>query len=125
MNVYTDPRLLDVAGALDALPSLPLDVEVEAETMPIAMSATGTDGRRLHRQAAELAPMLAPNLDKPCRSQSNVVKMTAGRRVPGVDGEIDVSVSPDKSKGPLTTPVNGPSRVGDTGLEPVTPSLSS
>ena len=25
MGIYTDPRLLDVAGALDALPSLPLD----------------------------------------------------------------------------------------------------
>src|SRR6516225_1062386 len=24
-NVYTDPRLLDISGALDALPSLPLD----------------------------------------------------------------------------------------------------
>jgi integrase len=25
MNVYTDPKLLDVRGALDALPALPLD----------------------------------------------------------------------------------------------------
>ena len=25
MNVYTDPRLLDVAGALKALPELPLE----------------------------------------------------------------------------------------------------
>ena len=25
MNVYTDPRLLDVAGALTALPELPLE----------------------------------------------------------------------------------------------------
>src|SRR5262249_25263814 len=25
MNVYTDPRLLDVRGALDALPALPLE----------------------------------------------------------------------------------------------------
>ena len=24
MNVYTDPRLLDVAGAMEALPALPL-----------------------------------------------------------------------------------------------------
>lgn len=30
MNVYTDPRLLDVAGALDALPDLPLDGAPEA-----------------------------------------------------------------------------------------------
>ncbi len=37
MNVYTDPRLLDVRGALDALPALPLDGR-EAGRM------TGTDG---------------------------------------------------------------------------------
>ena len=27
MNVYTDPRLLDVAGAMDALPDLPIGVD--------------------------------------------------------------------------------------------------
>jgi len=38
-NVYTDPKLLDVAGALDALPALPLDVQPQAERL----QATGTD----------------------------------------------------------------------------------
>jgi hypothetical protein len=28
-NLYTDPRLLDVHGALDALPSVPLDLWIE------------------------------------------------------------------------------------------------
>ena len=51
-SVYTDPELLDVAGALEALPSLPLDATPEAE--PQVM--TGTD-------AADVAPgALAPNL---------------------------------------------------------------
>ena len=40
MNVYADPRLLDVAGAFDALPSLPLNTSLEVEL------ATGTAGRR-------------------------------------------------------------------------------
>ena len=31
MNTYTDPRLLDVAGALDVLPVLPLDESPEGE----------------------------------------------------------------------------------------------
>jgi hypothetical protein len=35
-NVYTDPRLLDIAGALDALPTLPLI------DPPAAQRATGT-----------------------------------------------------------------------------------
>jgi len=39
MNVYTDPRLLDVAGALDVLPDLPLDGRPDAERM----RATGTN----------------------------------------------------------------------------------
>ena len=41
MNVYTDPKLLDVAGAMEALPSLPL-VGTEASEA-VALSATGTD----------------------------------------------------------------------------------
>ena len=49
MNTYTDPRLLDVAGALDVLPSLPLDDGPNTERA----KATGTD-------AAALVPMLVP-----------------------------------------------------------------
>src|SRR5260221_14360457 len=37
MNTYTDPKLLDVHGALDALPSLPLDCKA-----PERQRATGT-----------------------------------------------------------------------------------
>jgi integrase len=44
MMTYTDPRLLDVAGALDALPSLPLDDDPSSER-DFAKS-TGTDGER-------------------------------------------------------------------------------
>jgi integrase len=39
-NVYTDPKLLDVAGALNALPALPLDAEPQADRQ----KATGTAG---------------------------------------------------------------------------------
>ena len=41
-NVYTDPKLLDVRGALDALPSLALDAGPTAERE--RARATGTDG---------------------------------------------------------------------------------
>ena len=60
MNVYTDPRLLDLAGAVEALPVLPLSAP-SAD----AAQATGTDDRLPHpAQAAvsPLAPMLAPTL---------------------------------------------------------------
>ena len=54
MNVYTDPRLLDIHGALDALPDLPLEQVVADDNNE---QATGTDER------SPLAPTLAPNRD--------------------------------------------------------------
>ena len=67
MNVYTDPRLLDVAGALDVLPALPLDGE-----QTVQYRATGTcDGRPL---APTLAPVLAPDGDKRRKSLSSADK---------------------------------------------------
>ena len=41
MNVYTDPILLDVHGALDSLPSLDLDASPSTERA--AVRATGTN----------------------------------------------------------------------------------
>ena len=61
MNAYTDPRLLDISGAIDRLPDLPLDgsplpVEKQAEV------ATGTDGKD-DSPRRTLAPILAPTTD--------------------------------------------------------------
>ena len=55
MNVYTDPRLLDIAGAVDVLPMLSID----ATSAPVAISilkATGTESGR-----SSVAPMVAPD----------------------------------------------------------------
>ena len=41
MGVYTDPKLLDVRGALDALPTLALQGD---QASGEAVQATGTDG---------------------------------------------------------------------------------
>ena len=49
MNVYTDPALLDVRGALDALPALPLDGNQGASE---AARATGTED-----EAGKFAPV--------------------------------------------------------------------
>jgi hypothetical protein len=55
-NVYTDPRLLDVHGALDALPDLPLDAgpDLGRESFRVTGTADGP-----------LAPPLAPTWCKP------------------------------------------------------------
>ncbi len=53
MNVYTDPKLLDVHGALDALPSL--DLNPSHTTERTAMRATGTDDRTANPRHVRLA----------------------------------------------------------------------
>ncbi len=64
MNVYTDPRVLDVAGALDSLPALPLD-GYRRDRQPTI--ATGTDDHRT-AIASQLAPQLALTSDKQSKS---------------------------------------------------------
>jgi Phage integrase family len=54
MNVYTDPKLLDVHGALDSLPSLP--ISHSPFKAPETVRATGTNDLR----QSSLVPMLVP-----------------------------------------------------------------
>jgi len=44
MNVYTDPRLLYVAGAMNALPDLPLDNGQDAEELRKTGTTSDTAG---------------------------------------------------------------------------------
>ena len=63
MNVYTDARLLDVAGALESLPSLPVDGDLNRSQH----EATGTDG------AEKLPPMLPPGAVQTGQSEASAV----------------------------------------------------
>ena len=79
MNTYTDPRLLDVSGAIDRLPDLPLDgslplVEKKAEV------ATGTDGKPDSPATSRVTPMVAPTADVLSVSRSFPDNPTADRR---------------------------------------------
>jgi integrase len=102
MNVYTDPALLDVRGALDALPALPLQGDrPEGE----AIRATGTEGP----EARTLAPTLAPTPDKRGQALS-----ASGNPASGGDPyRVDVSGVADKKKGRLSSADNRPSCRGD------------
>ena len=64
MNVYTDPRLLDVHGALDSLPTLSLDGAPDVAEA----KATGTD----NATAVQFAPEFAPKSGNPSKSWSIV-----------------------------------------------------
>ncbi len=115
MKTYTDPRLLDVRGALEVLPELPL---------PQGVVTPGEAGSA-NAASQALAPLLAPNPDSTCQSPSQLVKMAVDAAESFEAGGDDVSVVPVKQNDPLTVSVNGSQAVGDTRLELVTPSLSS
>ena len=75
MNVYTDPKLLDVAGALDSLPSLNLDASPSAERQTIRATGTDRQDRTPKRDcmSSALVPPLVPNSGKPRESVSSAV----------------------------------------------------
>jgi integrase len=106
MGVYTDPKLLDVRGALDALPALPLNDGSTAISQVVR--ATGTDDL----PTSSLAPTLALTSDNSSIIQSIPGKMAAPKperneQPPqGVSGEIV------KRKDSLTTAVNEPQESG-------------
>ena len=119
MNVYTDPKLLDVSGALESLPALSLNY-VQPDTGEME-GASGTENSRL----VPLAPTLAPNHGNPGDSESFPVKTTGANADRDTRIPNGASRYADKRKHPLSAGVKRRHQMGDTGLEPVTPSLSS
>lgn len=108
MNVYTDPRLLDVAGAVEALPALPLGGE---SRLPAAtLKATGTDDLGCLPIASKIAPMLAPKAGKTGISVA----------IPGkIGGREDVE--PNGSGAARNPLVESAYEAEGTGFEPATP----
>ena len=87
MNVYTDPKLLDVQGALGVLPPLPLDGTPQRKQI----AATGTDDSK----SSPLAPMLAPRskIWTKKRSISWPATYAAGCRLTIADGSLSCSLA--------------------------------
>ena len=119
MNVYTDPRLLDVHGALDVLPNLSLNGDD-----PTAEKATGTDGGS-EKAFRKFAPGFAPKTDKSGKSGSTGDKRPSSPASTEADSSSDVSGYPVKRNTPLTIPVNGVHQERETGFGPATSSLGS
>ena len=114
MNVYTDPKLLDVAGAMDSLPALPLGDG--RQTAANVLSATGTDDST----ASPFAPAFAPTTGKTGTLQSIMDKIASAGEKSSDAEAVDVSACPVKRNNPLTTAVNGLRLVEPTGIEPAT-----
>ncbi len=101
-NVNTDPKLLDVFGALDALPSLPLDGGPNADREQARASATGTcdDGA--------VALLVALPGDKRSKTASTADKMNRDRReLMAVDG---FTANPEKERPSAALTTDGNSR---------------
>jgi integrase len=110
MNTYTDPKLLDVHAALDALPALPFN-------SPVAESqrATGTED--------SLAVTLAVKPHKSSQFLAKTVKAAVDAAVTIDSATTDVTVDLTKKNNPLTTDANGLQKVERKGLEPSTSAL--
>jgi hypothetical protein len=102
MSVYTDLKLLDVAGALDALPDLPLDRNVCIKT---AAMATGTDGGK----ARPPALLFAQTSDNSGTTSAITDNLATG----ALPTTVAVSGCADKKKDPLTTAASGSACRGD------------
>jgi hypothetical protein len=115
MNVYTDPKLLDVAGAVESLPSLPLGPEDGQSTaLRVELSATGTEDSR----ASRFAPEFAPTAGKPCILGSVLDKATTFGDEDERGESVAASACPVNRKSPLTSGVNGLHQEADFGAGP-------
>jgi len=112
MNTYTDPKLLDVQSALDALPSLPL-TDAPRSKREIA-KATGTDDLR----ASTVTPTVTPAADVSGHSVSLSDHWPTKAALPGSNQWHDGNTVIPSEKAPFAGFANRASRVGMTGFEP-------
>ena len=120
MNVYTDPKLLDVAGALESLPSLPLSGGPQTDRA--AVKATGTDDYR----SSPFAPAFAPTADESSKSESSADKTAPTGKGPNAAPRNVASDGVAKEKRSLTTEVNERQKSGrhDLNMRPLRPELT-
>ncbi len=125
MNTYTDPKLLDVHGALDSLPALILDAPHRVERQ--ALQSTGTDegdASIIQRQSDwKFAPEFAPNAGKTGQSVSLAVISSGKTDQPtSQQGSEEIPVKPSE-KALSAGSANKAFRVERKGVEPSTSAL--
>jgi Phage integrase family len=102
MQTYTDPKLLDVRGALDALPALPLDGRQEQRQAAAAGSVIPSE-----KESRRLALRLALPAYKRGQNQS----IPDNDDTPGTPdaqvGSLAVTSCPDKRNNPLSEDDSG------------------
>ena len=148
-NVYTDPKLLDIAGAVEALPRF---AAADGGAIEHAVRATGTEGAataaanaargRVPQRASgrrtfpterggagktpgHLAPNLAPTADRSGQPESPAGNATAVLAGPRPDEPVAASDAPVKTCPPLSSRDNGGHEKRVMGLEPTTLTLAT
>ena len=120
-KVYTDPKLLDVVGTLDSLPSL--DLNAAPPTERNSMRATGTDDKPCFSGATGksfVAPPVAPNVGERGQTVSFAVISS------DIDDERMATTATNKNhydsskKASPAVFAGEASDVGATGFEPAT-----
>ncbi len=106
MNHYTDPKLLDVRSALDALPALPLDGTGREQEV---LRATGTG----EKGAGAVAPPVAPTSDKRVQTGAIPSKTATLGVAKGVQGRNAASAESVKRNNPLSFVDNGLQKAGE------------
>ena len=112
MNVYTDPQLLDIAGAMDRLPDLPLDGVAEKN---VAGSAA----------VGSVAPDVAPTTGDPGPARSATDHPADSRAANDSTNRNSVTSSPAQKKSPVTAVVTGRYLERVMGIEPTTTALAT
>mgnify|MGYP000943005762 CR=1 FL=1 len=111
MGVYTDPRLLDVRGAVDRLPELPIGGDAGER---IAQRTGTMRGREC------VTPGVTPTPVRGGQSEASRVREGNSDGSHDDSGRGDGSADPVNEKPPGTTGVTGGQSVGLTGFEPAT-----
>ena len=111
MSVYTDPKLLDIHGAMNALPELPLNSSTSGKSS--VHEATGTTGAD-----SICPPLFPPGAVQTGHSGALPVHFEPAIAHTDVDGLVDeTSLKPTK-KGSRAGVAKEPSEIAPLGFEP-------
>ena len=124
MNLYTDPKLLDVHGALDSLPSLD-GWKLSPVSNRASIRATGTDDRNASADSRHSVDSVAPNIGQRGHTVSFGVQSSVD-----ADGSMPHRARDEKpmipsKKALFADSANKAFRMETTGIEPVTSGLQS
>jgi integrase len=115
MNVYTDPRLLDVHSAVDSLPSLPISSSPSRDHETIRATGTNDLGQ------TQFAPKFAPTIGNRVQTLTSPGKIDALSDSADSVVKLNVSRLPDATKNPLSLSDNGRPKRGRRGSNPQPP----